>query len=188
LDEIGELPLLLQPKLLRVLDSGEFRRVGGQTARQTDVRIIAATNRNLRKMVSQGLFREDLFYRLNIIPIHIPPLRERKEDILVLADQFLDSYNRKYDTGKKLSMQAQDYLIQYSWPGNIRELKNLIERLATVSRSDIISLKGPITEESLLPEPSGSWPSGRRGSAAAPPGSGDGGISAAPYPESAGAL
>lgn len=155
LDEIGELPLLLQPKLLRVLDSGEFRRVGGQAARQTDVRIIAATNRNLRKMVSQGLFREDLFYRLNIIPIHIPPLRERKEDILVLADQFLDSYNRKYDTGKKLSMQAQDYLTQYSWPGNIRELKNLIERLATVSRSDIISLKGPIAEEALLPEPSG---------------------------------
>lgn len=153
LDEIGELPLTLQPKLLRVLDSGQFRRIGGQTSVQTDVRIIAATNRDLRRMVSQGLFREDLFYRLNIIPIRVPPLRERKEDILVLADQFLDSYNRKYGTGKKLSMQAQDCLMEYRWPGNIRELKNLIERLATISRSDIISLKGPIGEEMPLPEP-----------------------------------
>lgn len=158
LDEIGELPLLLQPKLLRVLDSGEFRRVGGHATLQTDVRIIAATNRDLRKMVAQGLFREDLFYRLNIIPMRIPPLRERREDILVLADQFLDNYNRKYDTNKKLSMQAQDYLTAYPWPGNIRELKNLIERLATVSRSDIISLKGPIGEEDPLAVPEAEAP------------------------------
>lgn len=147
LDEIGDLPLILQPKLLRVLDSGDFRRIGGHTTLQTDVRIIAATNRNLRKMVSQDLFREDLFYRLNIIPIRIPPLRERKEDICELANQFLNIYNRKYGTDKKLSMQAQDTLTNYSWPGNIRELKNLIERLATVSKSDIISLKSPIGEE-----------------------------------------
>lgn len=151
LDEIGELPLVLQPKLLRVLDAGDFRRVGGQTARQSDVRIIAATNRDLRKMVDQGLFREDLFYRLNIIPLHIPPLRERPEDIPALADQFLGSYNRKYGTQKKLSMQAQDYLASYSWPGNVRELKNMIERLATISQSDILSLSGPIGLD--LPQP-----------------------------------
>lgn len=114
LDEIGELPLALQPKLLRVLDSGDFRRIGGHTTLQTDVRIIAATNRDLRKMVDQGLFREDLYYRLNIIPIRIPPLRERKEDICILAEQFLENYNRKYGTGKKLAMQAQDTLTQYS--------------------------------------------------------------------------
>lgn len=147
LDEIGELPLVLQPKLLRVLDSGDFRRIGGHTTLQTDVRIIAATNRDLRKMVEQNLFREDLFYRLNIIPIRIPPLRERKEDICELANQFLSVYNRKYGTDKKLSIQAQEYLTQYSWPGNIRELKNMMERLATISRSDIISLKAPIEEE-----------------------------------------
>lgn len=147
LDEIGELPLVLQPKLLRVLDSGDFRRIGGHTTLQTDVRIIAATNRDLRKMVEQNLFREDLFYRLNIIPIRIPPLRERKEDICELANQFLSVYNRKYGTDKKLSIQAQEYLTQYSWPGNIRELKNMMERLATISRSDIISLKAPIQEE-----------------------------------------
>lgn len=150
LDEIGDLPMMLQPKLLRVLDSGDFRRIGGHDTLQTDVRIIAATNRNLRKMVDQGLFREDLFYRLNIIPIRIPPLRERKADIGELANQFLSSYNRKYGTDKKLSMQAQDFLTQYSWPGNIRELKNMIERLATISKSDIISLKGPIEEENVL--------------------------------------
>lgn len=150
LDEIGDLPMMLQPKLLRVLDSGDFRRIGGHDTLQTDVRIIAATNRDLRKMVAQGLFREDLFYRLNIIPIRIPPLRERKADIGELASQFLNAYNRKYGTDKKLSMQAQDFLTQYSWPGNIRELKNMIERLATISKSDIISLKGPIEEENTL--------------------------------------
>ena len=155
LDEIGELPLSLQPKLLRVLDSGDFRRVGGHATLQTDVRIIAATNRDLRKMVTQGLFREDLFYRLNIIPIQVPPLRERRDDICELANQFLSIYNRKYGTDKKLSIQAQDALTQYSWPGNIRELKNYIERLATISKSDIISIKTPIGEEnpSAVPEP-----------------------------------
>lgn len=150
LDEIGELPLTLQPKLLRVLDSGEFFRVGGQTPCRTDVRIISATNRDLRKMVDQGLFREDLYYRLNVIPIKIPPLRERKEDICELANQFLGVYNRKYMTNKKLALQTQNYLMQYSWPGNIRELKNMIERLATISKSDIISLKGPIEDEHEL--------------------------------------
>lgn len=150
LDEIGELPLSLQPKLLRVLDSGEFFRIGGKTPCQADVRIISATNRDLRKMVEQGLFREDLYYRLNVIPIKIPPLRERKEDICELANQFLAIYNRKYMTNKKLSLQTQNYLMQYSWPGNIRELKNMIERLATISKLDIISLKGPIEDEQKL--------------------------------------
>jgi len=150
LDEIGDLPMMLQPKLLRVLDSGDFRRIGGHETLQTDVRIIAATNRDLRKMVQQEKFREDLFYRLNIIPIRIPPLRERKDDILELAGQFLNAYNRKYGTNKKLTLQAQEFLAQYSWPGNIRELKNMIERMATISKSDILSLKGPIEEEQTV--------------------------------------
>lgn len=150
LDEVGELPLTLQPKLLRVLDSGEFRRIGGRTTLQTDARIIAATNRDLRKMVEEGLFREDLYYRLNIIPIQIPPLRERREDIDELATLFLNAYNRKYGTNKKLALKTRDYLMQYSWPGNIRELKNMIERLATISNQDIIFLKAPIKGDGIL--------------------------------------
>ncbi len=144
LDEIGELPLLIQVKLLRVLQERQFKRVGGTKNISVDVRIIAATNRNLQKMVGENLFREDLFYRLNVIPIHIPPLRERKEDIAALAQHFLEKYNR--EIGKHfmcITDEAMAQLLVYDWPGNIRELENAIERavaLETEPSIDVSSL------------------------------------------------
>ncbi len=129
LDEIGEMPLGLQAKLLRFLDSGEFRRVGSNRTLQVDVRIIAATNKNLVDLVKEGTFREDLFYRLNVINITIPPLRERREDIPDLARCFIEKYGRKLS--KPISgytSGAIDRLNRYSWPGNVRELENVVER------------------------------------------------------------
>ena len=128
LDEIGELPLHVQPKLLRFLETGEIKRVGGSRLSYSDVRVIAATNRDLRQLVAQHKFREDLFYRLNVLPVHIPPLRNRREDILPLASFFLQQFNRKYERSLRLSPQFQEKLLAYHWPGNIRELRNLIER------------------------------------------------------------
>ncbi len=136
LDEVGELPLDIQSKLLRVLENGEVRRLGSNMESHVDVRIISATNRGLQQMVDDHLFRLDLYYRLSIIPISIPPLRERKEDILTLAEQFLCEFNRKYGTNKPLSPCLQQMLLNYSWPGNIRELRNIIERLVIISRGD----------------------------------------------------
>lgn len=136
LDEVGELPLDIQSKLLRVLEDGEVRRLGSNTESHVDVRIISATNRNLRQMVDEHLFRLDLYYRLSIIPISIPPLRERREDILALSEQFLNEFNRKYGTDKPFSGDLKQMLLNYSWPGNIRELRNVIERLVIISRSD----------------------------------------------------
>ncbi|WP_405204932.1 sigma 54-interacting transcriptional regulator [Aquimarina sp. LLG6339-5] len=133
LDEIGEMPLELQPKLLRVLQEGEFDQLGANKTSKVDVRIIAATNRDLGQMVKEGTFRQDLYYRLNVFPIHNIPLRDRKEDIPLLAQFFLDKYSRKAGKSfKKLSKQAIDLLIQYNFPGNIRELENLIERAVIV--------------------------------------------------------
>jgi PAS domain S-box-containing protein len=135
LDELGELPLLLQTKLLRVLQSGEFERVGGQQTIKVDVRIIAATNRNLEKEVKEGRFRSDLFYRVNVFPITIPPLRNRKEDIHHLVQFYIDKKSKKY--GKQfesISKADINHLVDYDWPGNIRELKNIIER-AVISSS-----------------------------------------------------
>lgn len=128
LDEIGEMPLTLQPKLLRVLETGEIRKLGGITTKKVNVRIIAATNRNLLNMVEEGTFREDLYYRLNIIPITMPPLRERVEDIEPLINFFLDIYNRKYHKAVTIDTICKDGMTHYSWPGNVRELKNVIQR------------------------------------------------------------
>ena len=128
LDELGEMPLSLQSKLLRVLESGEVKRIGSSKTIKTDVRIIAATNRNLTKMVDEKTFREDLYYRLNVIPVNIPPLRERPEDIEALSEHFLNEFNRKYGRNVEISEEVLNKFKKYSWPGNIRELKNEIER------------------------------------------------------------
>lgn len=140
LDEIGDMSLPLQSKLLRVLETGEVLRLGATKSIKTNVRIIAATNKDLYKMVENNEFREDLYYRLNIIPLKLPPLRERKEDIIALSNYFVEIYNKKYGTSKKLSQETMDKLINYSWPGNIRELKNVIERMAIVSEDEKIEL------------------------------------------------
>ena len=142
LDEVGEMEPAMQAKLLRVLENRTIRRVGGTRMIEVDVRVIAATNRNLKEAIQQGRFREDLFYRLNVFPIHIPPLRERKEDIPALATFFLEIYSRKFSRRfSEISTQAHTLLSAYSWPGNVRELKNCIERIC-------IMQPGPV----LLPE------------------------------------
>lgn len=139
LDELGELDLSMQSKLLRVLESGEMKRVGGTAIRQVNVRIVAATNRNLPAMVADGSFREDLYYRLSVIPISIPPLRQRREDIAVFAVMFLERLNKKYSSKKHFAPSALDTLQAYHWPGNVRELRNVIERLFVIISDDVIS-------------------------------------------------
>lgn len=140
LDEIGEIPLNLQVKLLRALQDREIFRVGGKNPIPVDIRIIAATNRNLETMVKEKTFREDLYYRLNVVPIFIPPLRERKDDIQPLIMKNLDKFNRKYILQKWIEPEALECFIQYDWPGNIRELENIIERLIVVTNTEIIGL------------------------------------------------
>jgi PAS domain S-box-containing protein len=139
LDEIGELPLDMQVKLLRVLQDGQFTRVGGVEEITVDVRILAATNRNLEEMVREKLFREDLYYRLNIVPITIPPLRDRRDDIIPLIHYFLNKLNKKYRFKKTISSEALKILYAYEWKGNVRELRNIIERIMVMSEKDIIS-------------------------------------------------
>lgn len=134
LDEVGELPLATQAKLLRVLETGEYIRVGGQEVRKTDVRIVAATNVNVRKAVSEGKFREDLFYRLNTIPIQMPPLRDRGEDILLLFRLFAMQMAEKYRLPKvTLTDDAKKIMLHYKWPGNVRQLKNITEQMSVLS-------------------------------------------------------
>jgi PAS domain S-box-containing protein len=133
LDEIGELPLGLQVKLLRVLQEQEVTRLGGVKTIKLDVRVVAATNRDLEPMIKENSFREDLYYRINVIPIRIPSLKERKDDIAPLLFHFLDIYNKKYDLKKSLSDEVVECLIKYEWPGNVRELINLIERLVVTT-------------------------------------------------------
>lgn len=140
LDEIGELPLNLQVKLLRVLQEGEIQRIGGSRPKKVNVRIISATNRDLKEMVDRGKFREDLYYRLNVIPIHIPPLRERRADILPLTKLYLEKMNEKYQLNKELDYSLKSFFMSYNWPGNVRELSNLIERLVVTTREDRIFL------------------------------------------------
>jgi len=144
LDEIGELPLPLQAKLLRVLQTGEFDPLGSSKTKKVDVRVLAATNRDLEQEVKAGKFREDLYYRLNVFPIHIPPLRERGEDILLIADAFIEKISRRMGkTYRPLDIANQNALMAYHWPGNVRELQNLIERgliISTGDRIDLISL------------------------------------------------
>ena len=129
LDEVGELPTPTQARLLRVLETGEFIKVGSSKVQKTNVRIVAATNVNLVQAVSEGKFREDLYYRLSVVPIELKPLRERREDIPVLARHFCELYRRKYGKETELSPNAVAELAKYDWPGNIRELENLVERL-----------------------------------------------------------
>ena len=139
LDEIGELPLSLQPKLLRVLQEGEVLRVGGTNPRKTDVRILATTNRNLLEEMDAGRFRKDLYYRLQVIPVLVPPLRERENDSVLLIDHFLKKFNLKYKKEKRIPTQAYNILKAYQWPGNVRELANIVERLVVVTPGDTIS-------------------------------------------------
>lgn len=141
LDEIGELPLHLQVKLLRVIQEQEIFRVGDTSPRKLNVRIIAVTNKNLEEMVKNKLFRADLYYRVNVLPIHIPPIRERIEDIMPLASHFLEIFNREYKTNKKLNISVLKTFEKYQWPGNVRELKNLIERLVIISETEVIGLQ-----------------------------------------------
>lgn len=138
LDEIGDMPLNMQSKILRVLQEGELERVGGNKTIKVDVRVIAATNRNLEQMIVKGEFREDLYFRLNVLSLDIPPLRERRDDIALLVEQFL--YELQQDMGiyKKVDSKVMDILLKYPWPGNIRELKNIIERMAVNSEGDVI--------------------------------------------------
>jgi len=138
LDEIGDMPVDAQTRLLRVLQQGEYTTVGGRTLIKTDVRIVAATNRNLRQLVRQGLFREDLFYRLNVVPIRMPPLRERAEDIPALVRHFLSKAESEGMQAKVLDADALDALKEHPWPGNVRELENLIRRLAALHAGDVI--------------------------------------------------
>jgi len=139
LDEIGDLSAHTQIRLLRVLQEKEFERVGGTETIKTDARIIAATNRNLEQMVEQGQFRQDLYYRLNVFPIHIPALKDRKTDIPLLADYFVEKYSHAHHKNiKRISTPAIDMLMSYHWPGNVRELENCIERAVLISNDDVI--------------------------------------------------
>lgn len=137
LDEIGDITLAVQVKLLRVLQERTFERLGGTRTIEVDVRVVAATNRDLQQLIAEGAFREDLFYRLNVVPITIPPLRKRPADIPLLVAHFLEKSGA---TGRKISPEAMQALVSYQWPGNVRELENTIERVAILSRSDVIGL------------------------------------------------
>jgi TyrR family helix-turn-helix protein len=146
LDEIGELPLEMQAKLLRVIQDGEFYRVGGVAPVKTNVRIISATNRDLEKMVEEGQFRRDLYYRLNVVPIIIPRLSERREDIPGLVEHFLRKYGDKFGTIRTISPWAMDYLKEQPWEGNIRELENVIQRMIISAPGREITLADVIAE------------------------------------------
>ena len=166
IDEVGDLPLPLQVKLLRAIQEREFERVGGNAVLRMDVRIIAATNRNLPEMVEQGRFREDLFYRLNVVPLHVPALRERAEDIPLLVDYFIKKAARAAGCMTPLvTQQARELLLRYSWPGNVRELANVLERAVVMSNGvidlpDVSGIANPLlastpragkTEEIVVP-------------------------------------
>jgi Nif-specific regulatory protein len=139
LDEIGSIGLDVQANLLRILQEKEFERVGGQRTLKTDVRIIAATNKNLEDAVDDETFRGDLYYRLNVFPIYMPPLRERKTDVLLLADYFLERYSKENNKDiRRLSTPSIDMLMDYHWPGNVRELENCIERAVLLCDGGVI--------------------------------------------------
>ncbi len=166
LDEVGDIPLATQTKLLRVLQERAIERVGGNQSIKTDVRLIAATNRPLEQMIKKGDFREDLFFRLNVVTINIPPLRERREDIPPLMDQFLSRFSKENDRGAmQFSKEAQDLLMKYNYPGNIRELENIVEQSVVLARGDKITTADlpsiirqlPTESNPGLPEFSGSF-------------------------------
>jgi two-component system NtrC family response regulator len=154
LDEIGELPAGIQVKLLRVLEDKTFERVGGNRPITVDVRIIAATNRDLKREMREKKFREDLFYRLNVINIHIPPLRERRDDILPLTDHFISKFSTRFNKEiNGITPQAKDLLLRYDWPGNVRELVNVLERAIVLLRGDVIdSTDLPLNVEEISQE------------------------------------
>ncbi len=156
LDEISEMPKDTQAYLLRVLESGEFMRVGSSVVRKTNVRVVAASNVDLEKQVQKGKFRQDLFYRLNTVPIHVPSLKERREDISILFKKFVADFSDKYRTDPiRLDDEAEQLLINYAWPGNVRELKNLAEQLSVltekriISAADLMSVKPAIIQRNL---------------------------------------
>ena len=139
LDEIGDLTTGIQLRLLRVLQEREFERVGSSKVLRTDVRVVAATNRNLERDLEEGRFRADLYYRLNVFPIHVPPLRDRRTDIILLADHFIEKYRRRHERSiVRLSTPAIDLLMAYHWPGNVRELENAIERAVLLADGTVI--------------------------------------------------
>ena len=144
LDEVAELPLELQAKLLRVLQDGEFERLGSATTMKVDVRVIAATNRDLREEVRAGRFREDLFYRLNVFPIHVPPLRERPDDIPLVVWAFVREFEAAAAKRiESIPRRGMDALVAYAWPGNVRELRNVVERGMIVSPGPVLRLEVP---------------------------------------------
>ncbi len=147
LDEIGELPLEMQAKLLRAIQDGEFYRVGGTSPVKTNVRIISATNKDLEKLVEEGSFRRDLYYRLNVVPIRIPSLAERTDDIPALVSHFLEKYGQKFGVKREIDDNAIEYLKQQQWPGNIRELENMVQRLIISSQGETITLMDVVKEK-----------------------------------------
>jgi Nif-specific regulatory protein len=171
LDEIGELPLLLQSKLLRVLQEQQFERLGSSKTQSVNVRIIAATNVSLERAVALGTFRNDLFYRLNVVPINLPPLRKRRDDIPLLLDHFLRSSNKRNEKNLRMSLEFLDFLTDYDWPGNVRELQNLVERMVILTVGDVLRVEDlpeyltspetghiPPAMETALPPPAPSCP------------------------------
>ena len=150
LDEIGDMSLKTQAKILRILDEQKFERVGGSKTIEVDVRIVAATNKNLEEKIGDGSFREDLYFRINVIPLFVPPLRERKSDIPILADEFLKHFAGELNIdAKKFLPEAMDILLNYQWPGNVRELKNIIERMVIMTKEPVIK------PEDIIPAISG---------------------------------
>jgi Nif-specific regulatory protein len=160
LDEIGEMSPTIQAKFLRVLEGHPFERVGGSSAIKVDVRVIAATNRDLEKAVSDGSFRRDLYFRLRVVEIIVPPLRKRPEDIVEIADHFLKGYSS--ESGRKImgfTAEAREQMQQYRWPGNVRELKNVVERAVVLARSDYVDVEdlnlsnlATVGDSSILPQ------------------------------------
>ena len=157
LDEIGDLPPSVQVRFLRVLQEREFERVGGSRVLKADVRVVAATNRDLEVDMADGHFRTDLYYRLNVFPIHVPPLRDRRTDIVLLADHFVEKYNKRHGRSiVRLSTPAIDLLMAYHWPGNVRELENAIERAILLADGDVIHARLlPPSLQMATPTPGG---------------------------------
>ncbi len=150
LDEIGELPLNMQVKVLQTIQDGTVRRIGGKKSLKLDIRIIAATNRDLKAMVAEKTFREDLYYRLNVIPLHLPPLRDRREDVIPLSMLFLERFNEKYSLNKRFNTAVMKNFLAYQWPGNIRELENVVERLVVTSGEEEITITDFLEIEGML--------------------------------------
>jgi transcriptional regulator with GAF, ATPase, and Fis domain len=158
LDEIGELPLETQAKLLRVIQDGTFERVGSSKTLTVNVRLICATNANLEEKIRDKEFREDLYYRLMVVPVQVPPLRNRKEDILALCSYFLKKFTTKYGKRVSISREVMEFLESYSWPGNVRELENTIERTVVLAGEETLTPKDIPVLETLMAPPAAAQP------------------------------